>query len=458
MSLPESFLQSLRSMVSEGHLMTDPADCWLYSYDNGRHRASPSAVVFAREHQEVSNIVKCCHDNYVSIVVRGRGTGTPGGSVPVQGGVVLSLEKMDKIINVDPANRCITVQAGVLNQAVQDAVSPHGFFWVPDPSSAAFCTIGGNLGYNAAGPRAVKYGTTREHTLGLKAVLGNGDTIHTGTYTAKGAVGYDFTRLLIGSEGTLAIITEATLKLSPLPETKNTLRLIYRDIDSAAQAVTKIMSQPYIPCALEFLDHACVKLIQHHGVKLPENAGTLLLIDVDGSSVEVTVALQSIIESAKNAGLIDTKIAENSQQAKELWAARKAISPALRTIAPKKINEDIVVPVAQMPALFIELQKLSEAYKIPIVNFGHAGSGNIHVNLLFNPDDQLQQQNADGCLSDVFDAVIKLKGTLSGEHGIGIEKRAFIDRVIDPVTLNLMRAVKQQFDPRNILNPGKIFP
>jgi D-lactate dehydrogenase len=455
--LSNDFLQALYQCVTTGHLLTDPADCWLYSYDNSRYRALPGAVVFARETQEVQKIVQCCYDYAIPLVVRGRGTGTPGGSVPIQGGVVLSLEQMDRVINIDPENRCITVQAGVLNQTVQNRAAEHGFFWVPDPSSAAYCTVGGNIGYNAAGPRAVKYGATREHVLGLEAVIGTGEIIHTGTYTTKGAVGYDLTRLLIGSEGTLAIVTQAILKLTPLPETKSTLRLFFRDIYTAALAVTRIMAQPYTPCALEFIDHAALGLIRHHGVFIPENIGAMLLIDIDGSITEINIAAQAVSAAANIDGCMDIIIAKDDQQARELWSARKALSPALRNLAPKRINEDVVVPVSKIPDLLSALEKISAEYHIPIVNFGHAGNGNIHVNLLIDPDNADHIKNADSCLNAVFSNVIALNGTLSGEHGIGIEKSAYIDRVIDPVTLGLMRNIKKQFDPKTILNPGKIF-
>jgi len=441
MKVNDDFLQMLRKGLTPGHLMTDPSDCWLYSYDNSRHRALPEAVVFARETQEVQHIVQSCYKYGIPLVVRGRGTGTPGGAVPIQGGVVLSLEKMDKIIEANFQDRYIKAEAGVLNQAIQNIAEKAGFFFVPDPGSAAYCTIGGNIGYNAAGPRAVKYGATREHVLGLTAVTGIGEIIHTGTYTTKGAVGYDLTRLLIGSEGTLAVITEAILKLTPLSDFKNTLQITYRDLDSAMQAVINIMSQPYLPSALEFLDESCLKLIQYHY----SDAVCMLLIDIDDER-----AKKNILNAVQNKDLIEIHQAENQTEMRNLWAARKALSPALKTLSPYKINEDIVVPVSRVPELLLGIKKLGEKYQIPIVNFGHIGNGNIHVNLL--------TKSADECLSEIFDLVINLKGTLSGEHGIGLEKKPYISRVIDKSTLDIMRQIKKSFDPKSILNPGKIFP
>ncbi|MGD8795444.1 MAG: FAD-linked oxidase C-terminal domain-containing protein, partial [Thiohalophilus sp.] len=333
------------------------------------------------------------------------------------------------------------------------------FFWPPDPTSAAYCSVGGNLAYNSAGPRAIKYGTPRENTFGLRAVTGTGESIRTGVFTTKGVVGYDLTRLLIGSEGTLAIITEATLKLTPLPQTKHTVQVIYRDIDSAARAVSAIMAQPVVPCALEFMDGKAIAMIRDYSdAELPAEAGALLMIEVDGSESAIQHDLDAVCAAAENDGLLSLKRAETEQDIQALWQTRKALSPALRTIAPKKINEDVVVPVSNIPALINGLDKLSEQYGITIVNFGHAGNGNIHVNLLANPDDPNEMQRTLQCLDAVFDLVLELDGTLSGEHGVGIEKQEFVGREIEPVTLALMRRIKSEFDPKGILNPGKMFP
>ena len=319
--------------------------------------------------------------------------------------------------------------------------------------------MGGNLAYNSAGPRAVKYGTPRENTLGLRAVTGGGAEIRTGVYTTKGVVGYDLTRLLIGSEGTLAVITEATLKLTPLPETKRMLQAIYRDMHAAARAVSRIMAQAVTPCALEFIDGRAIAMIRDYAqVPLPEQAGALLMIEVDGQHAAIDAAVDCIRTAAANPGLLDIKAAGNDAETAALWATRKALSPALRTIAPKKINEDVVVPVSRMAELIGGLGALADEFAVTIVNFGHAGNGNIHVNLLVNPDDPAEMQRAERCLDRVFDLVLKLDGTLSGEHGVGIEKRDFIEREIAAPALELMRGIKGLFDPRGILNPGKMLP
>ncbi|RMD70243.1 MAG: FAD-binding protein, partial [Gammaproteobacteria bacterium] len=328
--------------------------------------------------------------------------------------------------------------------------------WPPDPTSAAVCTVGGNLAYNSAGPRAVKYGTPRENTLALEAVTGTGEVIRTGTRTTKGVVGYDLTRLLIGSEGTLAVITEATLKLTPLPEAKRTLQAVYADMAGAARAVSRIMAQPVTPCALEFIDGQAIDMVRPFArIPLPEGAGALLMIEVDGLAGCLDEASERVMEAARGPGLLSLLAARTGEEVQGLWEVRKALSPALRRLAPKKINEDVVVPVSRMPALIEGLQALSQRHGIRIVNFGHAGNGNIHVNLLVNPDDPEEMERARRCLEEVFALVLKLGGTLSGEHGVGLEKRDFVAMELDPASLALMQGLKAVFDPRGILNPGK---
>lgn len=419
----------------------------------------PDAVVFAQSHEQVSQLVNICNREEIPITARGRGTGTTGATVPLRNGIVLSLERMNSIVEVSSGNRYMVVQPGVINQQVQDIAGQEGFFWPPDPSSAAFCTVGGNLAYNSAGPRAVKYGTPRENTLGLKAVTGNGKTIRTGVFTTKGVVGYDLTRLLIGSEGTLGIITEAILKLTPLPESKRTLRAVYSGIFAASKAVSQIMAQPTIPCALEFMDANALEIIRKHSsVELPANAAALLLIDVDGSRENIDQATNQIEAAAATKQLLEIRAARSNDESAELWKIRKALSPALREIAPGKINEDVVVPVTRLPELIEGLEQLSSRFQLTIVNFGHAGNGNMHTNILYDPQNEAENQRAKECLAAIFDLVIELQGSLSGEHGVGLVKRDHIGREIGSDAMDLMRAIKKQFDPRGILNPGKVFP
>ncbi|MCR4301401.1 MAG: FAD-binding protein [Sulfuricaulis sp.] len=457
--IPGAFVDQLKEVLGAENVLTDPADCWPYGQDNSRKHHAPDAVAYATTHAQVLETVRLCNQDNVPLVARGRGTGTTGSAIPVRGGLVLSLERMDRIVGMDAANRVMRVEPGTINQAIQDEAAKHGYFWPPDPTSAGYCTVGGNIALNAAGPRALKYGTTRENVLGLVAVTGKGDEIHTGTYTTKGVVGYDLTRLIIGSEGTLAIVTEATLRLTPLPESRRTLQAVYASVRTAATAVARIMSQPITPCALEFVDAAAIEMIRNYSkATLPKGAGALLMVELDGSEAAMDAAVESVSIAARGDGLLNLAAARTREEAAELWATRKALSPALRNIAPNKLNEDVVVPVSRIPELIEGLENLSREYRIPIVNFGHAGNGNIHVNLLYDTQNPEQEKNARPCLSRVFDLVLALGGTLSGEHGIGVEKRDYINRAIDPVTLELMRAIKRQFDPKGLLNPDKVFP
>jgi D-lactate dehydrogenase len=452
-------LGAMRRLFGQDALYTEPGDCWAYGYDNSRRQALPQAVCFAGDAAQVQELVQLCRRHAVPLVPRGRGTGTTGATVPLRGGIVLSLERMRGRLDIDPANRLAHVSPGFTNQELQQACAAHGFFWPPDPTSAAVCTVGGNLAYNSAGPRAVKYGTPRENTLGLRAVTGAGELLRTGVATTKGVVGYDLTRLLIGSEGTLAVITEATLKLTPLAEARRTMQALYRDIHAAAAAVSRIMAQPVTPCALEFMDGSAIAMVRDYSdLGLPLEAGALLMIEVDGPGAGIEAAAAQVAAAAAGAGCLAVETARDAAEVERLWRTRKALSPALRNIAPKKINEDVVVPVSRIPDLIGGLEALSRRFGVAIVNFGHAGNGNIHVNLLVDPADPTQMAAADACLDAVFDLVLGLDGSLSGEHGVGWVKRDFVGRELDPAALRLMAAIKRQFDPDNILNPGVGMP
>jgi D-lactate dehydrogenase len=454
--LDASILADLKHIFAADALSTDAAECLVYGYDNSRRQAMPDAVVFPSTHEQVVALVRACRSHRVPLVARGRGTNTTGASVPIDGGIVASFERMNRVLRIDPDNRLAVVEPGVLNGDLQAALAPHRLFWPPDPTSAPFCTIAGNIACNAGGPRAVKYGATRDNVLALRAVAGSGEDFRCGKPTTKGATGYDLTRLLIGSEGTLAIVTEATLKLTPLPSAKRTLRATYVDVAAAAHAVSRIMAQPVTPCALEFLDDQCLKLARAHGGDVVPLAGAMLVIEVDGEADALAAAVDAVARAARGDGLGDLQIAQDEDDVATLWAARKALSPALRTLSPNKINEDVVVPVSRVPDLVAATRAIAEKHALPIVCFGHAGNGNLHVNLL--PRDDAELARAHAALGEVFDAVIRLDGTLSGEHGIGLAKRDFMPRALDANALALMRRIKHEFDPDGILNPYKLLP
>ncbi|MET3929045.1 D-lactate dehydrogenase [Lysobacter sp. OAE881] len=456
--LPTTLDSELRSLLGDGWL-TDESERLTYAFDNSRRQALPDAVALPTTREQVVGLVRACRAARVPVIARGRGTNTTGAAVPVAGGVVVSFERMNRILDIRPGDRCAVVEPGVLNGDLQAALKPHGLFWPPDPTSAGYSSVGGNLACNAGGPRAVKYGATRDNVLALTAVTGTGDLIHCGTATTKGATGYDLQRLLVGSEGTLALIVEASLRLTPSPQSRRALRAIYRDVSSAAQAVARLMAQPVTPSMLEFMDADAVRLARDvGGADLPRDAGALLMIEADGDSQTLPHDIEALMRAADGEGLVSLDDAADEATREKLWAARKALSPSLRTLAPGKINEDVVVPVSRIPQLVDGVHALSREFDLPIVCFGHAGNGNLHVNLLYHPDDDAQSARAHAAMARVFALTLSLGGTLSGEHGIGLAKREFMPQAIDAPTLAMMRAVKAAFDPDGILNPGKLLP
>ena len=458
MPIPNDFWRQLRTHLTPEQLKRDAANCLTYSYDNGRHRALPSGVVLAETQRQVQRVIELCHHYSVPVTARGRGTGTPGGAVPTPQGLVLSLERMNRVLDFNPANRSIEVEAGVLNQTVQTITAEKQLFWPPDPSSAAFCTVGGNIAYNAGGPRAVKYGTTRDNVLAIKAITGTGEFLQTGFSTAKVACGYDLGRLLIGSEGTLAIIVAATLKLTPIQPAKATLQVWFRSSNAVATIIPALLQCPAIPCALEFMDSACLNLLRAHSdLMIPSDAKALLMIEVDGLKSSMPEAIQlisAICHSSKACLSIDS--ASDTTAREQLWIARKALSPTLRQLAPHKINEDIVVPIDQLTTLFNELQQLATRYAFTMVNFGHIGSGNLHVNVLLEHLTPAIAEQVERYLSELFGIVLRLGGCLSGEHGIGLDKKPYLTEALSRETRALMKAIKAQFDPHGILNPDKL--
>ena len=458
-ALRSEIISRLESIFTQDSVYLDPGDCWPYGYDNSKVHHLPDAVVLPRTHQQIVESVELCNQYHVSLTTRGRGTGTTGASVPLAGGIVLSTERMDQIIDFSGGNRSVRVQPGVTNLALQNFLAPEGYFWPPDPSSAEYCSVGGNLACNAAGPHAVKYGTTRENTLQLKAVTGAGKSISVGSKTSKGVVGLDLVRLLIGSEGTLAIITEAELKIHPLAPAKNTLRALYLNHRGACEAIQQVLAQPHLPCAIELMDHHAIRLIQNYeDIQLPDDAGALLMVEVDGDEQSLAVSVPGIKRALANNLQVAIEHAATEEATAQLWRARKALSPILRRLAPNKINEDVVVPVPKLADFIDSLDALSEKYKLPIVNFGHAGNGNLHVNIMYDADNGQQNKNALSCLDEIFSEVLRLDGTISGEHGIGLLKRDYVRKELNANELELMRKIKLQFDPNLILNPGKNIP
>ena len=453
-------LSALRALFGSARALTAPEQLELYASDDGPGRCPPRAVVFPRSHDEVAALVRIAHDARLPLVARGAGSGNVGGALPTPGSVVVSFECMQRILEFDPADRLIRGEAGVITAEIERLARTAGLFYPPDPGSAPYCRIGGNLAMNAAGPRALKYGGTRDYVLGLRAVAGDGRTLVSGCRTSKGVVGYDLTRLLVGSEGTLALITEATLRLLPAPARVGTLRVCYDTTAQACRAVQRVMAQPVIPCALEFMDAQALAAIQRAGAApdLPAATRAMLMVEADGESAQVAEQLHAMQHALDGPGLVEIKQAMTADEVARLWSARRALSRAVKAIAPLKINEDIVVPVSQLVELTARIDTLAHHYDLPIVSFGHAGNGNLHVNIMVHPERADELARAQACLQALFETVLQLGGTLSGEHGIGAAKRAFVPLEIPADTLALMRAIKREFDPHGILNPGKLFP
>ena len=449
-------IKYFNKILPKNFVFSEPGDCWAYGYDNSKIHVLPECVLFANNKNQIQDIVKYCFINNIPITTRGRGTGNTGGSVPIGNSIVLSLEKMDKILKVDIDNRLSIVEPGVINKVLQDILKKQNFFWGPDPSSQEYSTIGGNIANNSAGPRAIKYGTPRDNILGLEFISGKGEIHKTGVKTSKGVVGLDLTRLFTGSEGVLGILTEATLKILPLNNIVKTIEITFENVENASDTIISLMTQPITPYKLEFIDNESIKLIntikKNHYDK---NCNSAVLLEIDGENEYIDIMLEKIIKVIKKNKYKKVTVAGNKQDIEELWSARKSLSPALREIGGYKINEDIAVPISNLTILLTNLNRLSEKYAIKIVNFGHAGNGNIHVNLLFKSDEEKKSENSKKCLEEIFDLVLSLDGTLSGEHGIGIIKKKFINQEIDKKTLSLMNDIKKQFDPNNIMNPNK---
>ena len=443
--------------ILQGKVSTEPEELFCYGFDASSRQGIPSAVVRPSNTDEVSRVAAFAYQNKIPIIPRGAGSGMTGGSVPLNGSIVVSFEGMSRLIDIDEKNMVAVVEPGIINAGLQSSLEAIELFYPPDPASMEFCTIGGNVAENAGGPRAIKYGVTRDYVLGLEVVLADGRVVTMGGKTFKGVVGYDLTRLLVGSEGTLGIITRIFLKVLPLPKEIVTLLCLFPQLNKAALAVTKITALGIIPRTLEFMDHDAIRAVENYKpVGLPLDTEAILLIEADGRHGQVSEEAEKIAAVCASLGA-EIKIAEDPFARKRLWESRRAISPALYNIAPTKINEDIVVPRGRIPEMIDTLKSIAEKYNIKIVNFGHAGDGNIHVNIMTDKNDKEEYQRATDAVKDIFDAALRLEGTISGEHGIGLTKAPYLGMELSKDNIGLMKAIKKVFDPSGILNPGKIF-
>ena len=446
------------SELLPGKISTSPEDILCYGFDASGLESPPAAVVWPEDVLDVIKLMKYAYTNGIPVIPRGAGTGMTGGAVPSRGAVILSMEKMNRIIEIDAENLTAMVEPGVLNGKLQRELQRHRLFYPPDPASLQFCTIGGNVAENAGGARAVKYGVTKDYVMGLEAVLPDGRLIKTGVKTAKGVVGYDLTGLLVGSEGTLAVITKIRLKVLPLPQEVITLMVLFKDLEMSGTAVAQIISEGIIPRTLEFLDRDAIKAVENYKpIGLPVETDAMLLIELDGLPAVITKDAENVSAICSRLGG-EVIMAENEAARDKLWEARRAVSPALFHISPTKINEDIVVPRSRFAEMLRKLRGFAESTGIRIVSFGHAGDGNIHVNLMVDRNNRQEYEMAVKLVEEIFRTTLELGGTISGEHGIGLTKKDYISMEIRPDELELMKKIKTVFDPKNILNPGKIFP
>ena len=459
--LPPAFIAALESVVGPAFVQTSADAREQYGADALKRGHPPDAIALPANVDQVAGIVRLCAEARVPIVPRGAGTGYTGGAVPVRGGVVISLERMNRILEIDEDNLIAVVEPNVVTADLQAAVERVGLFYPPDPASLKQSVIGGNVAECAGGPRAFKYGTTKQYVLGLQAVLPTGEIIETGGKVVKNVVGYDLTHLLVGSEGTLAIITRIILRLVPKPPVQSTLRATFRTVTDAVRAVTNVIRARVVPAAVELIDGDSLEAVAAY-LKVrslaPEGTGALLLLEVDGLAEAVAEEAARVERACLDAGATEVLRSADEASRAELWRVRRELSYSLRTITPLKYNHDVVVPKGRIPQLFELVDGLKREYRLRIPCFGHAGDGNIHVNIMVTPGDDDEIRRAHEAERRLFEGVVALEGSISGEHGIGFAKAKFLSIELSADEIALMKRVKHSFDPNGILNPGKIFP
>ncbi len=431
----------------------------LYSYDATPipiERAVPSAVVFPENKEDVIKLVEICYEENIPIFPRGAGSGLTGGAVPTtEKGIVVSFERMNRF-KVDVDNTTATVQPGVITYEFQEYVEKLGLFYPPDPSSFKYSTIGGNIAENAGGPRCLKYGVTREYVLGLEVVIKEGKVIRTGNPVIKDVAGYDLTKLFVGSEGTLGLITSATLKLIPKPPARATALALFNKLEDVGRAVTRIMTSGIFPSALEFMDRDAIKAVEDYKpAGLPRDVEALLLIEVDGSQNAVREQIEDI-RDLLNAMGVEVRVARDKKEALKLWTARKNLGPALGNLKSGKINEDIVFPRIYLAEALPKLREIAKKYDLLMVVFGHIGDGNLHVNFLYDKANREEEERAEKAVDEVFELALSYHGSITGEHGVGLTKKKFLRWQFGDTGYELLKGIKLLFDPKNLFNPGKV--
>ncbi len=452
-------IKALRNLIGSENVKDDRAHQLAYSYDATREHYEPEAVVFPRDEEDVSKILRYCNEHKIPVVPRGAGSGFTGGALPVRGGIVLAVEKyMNKIKEIDLKNMVAVVEPGVINKELQREVEKHGLFYPPDPASQEYSTIGGNVAENAGGMRAAKYGITKDYVMALRAVLPNGDIIRAGKKTIKDVAGYNLAGILIASEGTLAVITEITLKLISKPRLTKTVMGIFPTVTQAMEAVYKSLAGGANPVAMEFLDNLTIRAVEekfHKG--LPIDAGAILISDIDGNvEEEIDYQIGLLEQFFKENGATEFRVAKDEKEAADIWFARRNASQSITIYGSKKINEDVTVPRSELPRYLEEVDRISKKYGVKIPCFGHTGDGNVHTNVMVDGSDPKQLELGHKAIEEIFEVTIAIGGTLSGEHGIGLSKAPFMKMAFSEAELRLFKEIKKAFDPNNILNPGKM--
>ncbi len=457
--MEKKMIQLLQQCVGKKHLLIAPEELACYSFDGTGQNFMPDAVALPDTTEQIAALLKLANKYQFPVIPRGAGSGMTGGALPVQGGLVIVFSRMNRIIEIDSTNLIAVVEPGVITGELQAELKKQGLMYPPDPASLKFCSIGGNAAECAGGPSAVKYGVTRDYIIGLELVLPTGETMQTGVRTEKGVVGYDLTHLFIGSEGTLGIFTKLILRLLPLPECKATFLLNFSALADATKLVAEIMSAGLVPCTLEYMDKTAIQVVRDRlAAPPPDDTEALLLVEFDGTKQEVqqlSNQFTTFVQLQKNCHL---RRAATDTETAELWLARRSISPATLSLAPDKISEDVVVPRSKIPDLVTFTDQLAQKLDLIILTFGHAGDGNIHVNIMLDKSIEQELNRGRKAKKRLFEFVLSLGGTLSGEHGIGTTKSEFLPMEIDDTALSIMKRLKTLFDPNNILNPGKIFP
>lgn len=456
-SKPE-VIEKLKQIVGAENVLIDPEKVEPYGADAVKEKFPPEAVVFPETTAEMSEILKLANSEIFPVTARGGGVGYTGGAVPVDGGIVIGTDRMNKIVEINADDLYVICQPGITTFELQQAVEKHGVFFPPDPASYKDSYIGGNIAENAGGMRTPKYGNTKRYVLGLEVVTATGEIIRTGGKTEKNVVGFDLTGLMCGSEGMLGIITEATLKLLPMTETTSTVRASFKTMEAACKVLTKFTPVGILPMAMEVIDKYCIEAIeQNYAFGLSKDASAILLVAVDGSAEEVAKNAETIERILGENGGFDILRAKSKEDEDKLWDVRRAISPSLMKFGTLKINEDVVVPRSKVPELVARIEEIGKRHNTFVANFGHAGDGNIHVNFVINRENPEEIARARECVAETFKLSVELGGTISGEHGIGYVKAPYMDYAIDKPTLSIMKGIKKVFDPNGILNPGKMF-